>query len=78
MTRVLIADEQAEVRLALRLLLVDLKMDVVGDAADWLTLFGQLATIQPDMLVVDWDLIPGNSSLQGVAGRLVRLRLSSF
>jgi DNA-binding NarL/FixJ family response regulator len=64
MTRVFIADEQAEVRLALRLLLLDLDMDVVGDAADWLTLYGQFAMSQPDMLVVDWDLIPGATSLR--------------
>jgi DNA-binding NarL/FixJ family response regulator len=63
MTRVFLADSQPEVRLALRLLLQDLNMQVVGDAADWLTVLTQAAGTQPDMLVVDWNLIPTNSSL---------------
>ena len=36
-TRVYIADAKPEERFALRLLLLDLKMDVVGEAADWST-----------------------------------------
>lgn len=63
MTRVFLADSQPEVRLALRLLLLDLNMQVVGDAADWLTALNQAAGTQPDMLVVDWSLIPAGNSL---------------
>jgi DNA-binding NarL/FixJ family response regulator len=63
MTRVFLADGQPEVRSALRLLLKDINMQVVGDAADWPTALTQAAGTQPDMLVVDWDLIPINSSL---------------
>ena len=36
MTRVYVADAQHEERSALRLLLLDLNMEVVNEAADWL------------------------------------------
>ncbi len=63
MTRVFLADSQPEVRSAMRLLLQDLNMQVVGDAADWPTTLTEAFGTQPDMLVVDWDLIPPGSSL---------------
>ena len=63
MTRVFLADKQTEVRSALRLLLQDLNMQVVGDVSDWPTALTQAAGTQPDMLVVDWDLIPTDTSL---------------
>lgn len=63
MTRVFLADSQPEVRLALRLLLQDMNMQVVGDAGDWPAALTQAAGTQPDMLVVDWDMIPTGSSL---------------
>lgn len=63
MTRVFLADSQLEIRSALRLVLLDLDMQVVGEAADWPSAMTQAAGTQPDMLVVDWDLIPANSSL---------------
>lgn len=63
MTRVFLADSQLEVRSALRLLLQDLNMQVVGDASDWSAALTQAAGTQPDMLVVDWNMIPTNSSL---------------
>jgi len=63
MTRVFVADKQRELRSAFRLLLLDLNMQIVGDAADWATTLAEAANTDPDMLVVDWDLIPSNSSL---------------
>jgi DNA-binding NarL/FixJ family response regulator len=63
MTRVIIADSQRELRSALRLLLLDLDMQVVGEADNWLTTLVQATVTQPDMVVVDWDLIPTNTSL---------------
>jgi hypothetical protein len=38
MIRVLLAAPQSDVRAALRLLLLDLSMEVVGEAADWPTI----------------------------------------
>jgi DNA-binding NarL/FixJ family response regulator len=63
MTRVFLADSQPEGRSALRLLLLDLNMQVVGEAADWATVLSEAAGTQPDMVVVDWELIPADSSL---------------
>lgn len=58
MTRVLLAAPQPDVRAALRLLLLDLSMQVVGEAADWPTTLALAPQSQPDMLLVDWELIP--------------------
>ena len=60
MTRIYLADAQAEERSALRLLLQDLKMDVVGEAADWITTLAQAPISRTDMLLVDWDLLPNS------------------
>ena len=66
MTRVFLADAQFEERNALRLLLLDLKMEVVGEAADWPTTLMQVPVSRTEMLLVDWDLLPGepNSALE--------------
>ena len=58
MTRVYVADALLEERSALRLLLLDLKMEVVGEAADWLTTLAQAPATCLDMLLVDWALLP--------------------
>ncbi|MBP8949540.1 MAG: response regulator transcription factor [Candidatus Promineofilum sp.] len=63
MTRVFLADSQPEVRSALRIMLLDLHMSVVGEATDWPATLTQAAATHPDMLLVDWDLIPAGSSL---------------
>jgi DNA-binding NarL/FixJ family response regulator len=57
MTRVYLADGKTEERGALRLLLRDLKMDVVGEAADWTTTLAQAPLNHMDMLLIDWDLL---------------------
>jgi DNA-binding NarL/FixJ family response regulator len=63
MMRVFLADSQADVRSSLRLLLQDINMEVVGEAADWPTAIIQASETNPGMLLVDWDLIPPDSSL---------------
>ena len=60
MTRVYLADAQLEERSALRLLLLDLNMEVVGEAADWATTLAQAPVSRADMLLVDWDLLPSS------------------
>ena len=57
MTRVFLADARSEERSALRLLLQDLKMEVVGEAADWPATLAQVPLSSTDMLLVDWDLL---------------------
>lgn len=67
MTQVLLAAPQPNVRAALRLLLRDLGMEVVGEAADWPTTLALAAESRPDMVLVDWELIPmdsGNTLIQ--------------
>jgi len=61
MTRVLLAAPERDVRSALRLLLLDLAMEVVGEAADWPTTIALAPETQPDMLLIDWELIPLDS-----------------
>ena len=58
MTRVYLADSRPEERSALRLLLLDMKMDVVGESADWLTTLAKAPATLLDMLLIDWDLLP--------------------
>jgi two-component system response regulator DesR len=67
MTRVYLADAQREERSALRLLLLDLKMEVVGEAADWTTTLAQAPATGLDMLLVDWDLLPVSLGVQSLA-----------
>lgn len=61
MTQVLLAAPQPDVRAALRLLLLDLGMQVVGEAVDWSTTLALTQETEPDMLLVDWELIPISS-----------------
>jgi DNA-binding NarL/FixJ family response regulator len=58
MTRVFLADAKPEERSALRLLLLDLNMEVVGEGADWATTLAQAPVSRVDMLLVDWELLP--------------------
>ena len=60
MTRVFVADAKPEERSALHLLLLDLKMEVVGEAADWSTTLANAPATRLDMLLVDWDLLPNS------------------
>jgi DNA-binding NarL/FixJ family response regulator len=58
MTRVYIADGRPDELSALRLLLQDLNMEIVGEARDWSTTLAQAPDRSMDMLVIDWDLLP--------------------
>ena len=57
-TRVFLADALTEERSALRLMLLDLNMEISGEAADWPTTLAQAPISRTDMLLVDWDLLP--------------------
>src|SRR5258706_12190451 len=62
MTRVFVSDAKSEERAALRLLILDLMMEVVGEAVDWPTTLVQVPINRVDMLVIDWDLLPNPPS----------------
>jgi DNA-binding NarL/FixJ family response regulator len=66
MTRVFIADAKPEERSALRLLLQDMKMEVVGESSNWEETIEWAPTSKLDMFLVDWDLLPQspNSALE--------------
>ena len=61
MKRIYLADAQIEERSALRLMLLDLNMQIVGEAADWPTTLAQAPATRPDMVLVDWDLVANGS-----------------
>ena len=61
MKRAYLADAQTEERSALRLMLLDLNLQVVGEATDWPTALAQAPGTHPDMVVVDWDLVANGS-----------------
>ncbi len=67
MTRVYVADAKPEERSALRLLLLDLQMDVVGEASDWYTTLTQAPGTCLDMLLVEWSLLPNGYGRQALA-----------
>jgi len=60
MTRVFVSDPKSAERTALRLLILDLKMEVVGEAADWVTTLAQAPVSRAEMLLIDWDLLPNS------------------
>jgi DNA-binding NarL/FixJ family response regulator len=57
--RILLADDEPKVRDALRLILEQLKeVEIVGDVTDAAGLTERLRDLQPDLLLLDWEL-PG-------------------
>lgn len=67
MTRVFLSDAKSQERSALRIVLLDLKMEVVGEAADWTTTLVQLPLSRADILLIDWDLLPADLGVQSLA-----------
>ena len=67
MTRVFLADAQPDERKALRVLLRDLKMEIVGETADWSTTLAKAPTAGLDMLLVDWGILPTDLGVQALA-----------
>ena len=67
MTRVYLADSLIYERSAVRLVLLDLKMTVVGEAADWPTMLADAPATHPEMLLVSWDLLPSDLGVQALA-----------
>jgi DNA-binding NarL/FixJ family response regulator len=63
MTRVYIADAKTEERSALRLVLLDLKMEIAGESSDWATTLVLTPVSRTDILLIDWDLLPNSPTL---------------
>lgn len=62
MIRVYVATAKPEERAALRLMLIDLDQQVVGEASDWFTTLAQAPTTNFNLLLVDWDMLPMNAA----------------
>lgn len=58
MTRLYLADARAEERSSLRLFLMDMDINVVGEGADWATTIAEAPGLDTDILLIDWDLLP--------------------
>ena len=58
MIRVYIADAMLVERSALRLVLLDLNMEIAGEAGNWSTTLAETPICRTDMLMVDWELLP--------------------
>ena len=83
MIRVYIANAKADERSALRLMLHDLNMDVVGEAQDWPTTVAEAPETNFDVLLVDWDLLPMNptanlSALRQACPHAINIILTSY
>ena len=59
MIRVYIADAMLVERSALRLMLLELNMEIAGESSDWSTTVAEVPGCRVDLLVVDWELLPG-------------------
>lgn len=71
MLRVLLADDQTWLRSAMRLLLEqDPEIEIIGEAAEVRSLLAKAFTLQPDLVLLDWEL-PGLTSA-GVGQRVLR------
>lgn len=68
MTRVYIADALPEERSALRLLLIDLHLEVIGEAGNWGNTLAEAPTLRPDMLLIDWAMLPTDTQSAALAG----------
>ena len=59
--RILLADDNAEIRAALRLLLEELGERDISEAADELQLLSVLGQSPVDVILLDWELPEGGS-----------------
>lgn len=62
MTRIYLADAQHKERSALRLLIMDIKMELVGEAANWETTLAQVPGSRADLLLIDWEILPDSAT----------------
>ncbi|MFO8035313.1 MAG: response regulator [Anaerolineales bacterium] len=62
MTRVYLADSRPDELSALRLLVQDMRMEIVGEARDWSTALAQAPDRNVDMLLIDSDLLPNSQA----------------
>ncbi|MGA7194986.1 MAG: response regulator [Anaerolineales bacterium] len=62
MVRVYLADAMFQERSALRLLLLDMDMEIAGEADNCATALAETPKCHTDILIVDWELLSGSSN----------------
>jgi DNA-binding NarL/FixJ family response regulator len=56
--RIIVADQEPSTRSALRMLLAaQTDMDLVGEAADLVELLSEIKANDPDLVILDWDVL---------------------
>jgi len=63
MIRVYLADAMLTERSALRFMLLDLNMEIAGEADNWSTALVETPICHTDILIVDSELLPGSSNI---------------
>jgi len=63
MIRVYLADAMLAERSALRLLILDMNMEIAGEADNWSTALAETPICHTDILIVDSDLLSGSSNI---------------
>jgi DNA-binding NarL/FixJ family response regulator len=64
MIRVYLADAMSHERSALRLMLLDMNMEIAGEADNWSTALAETPIRHTDILIVDWELLLGLSNIR--------------
>jgi DNA-binding NarL/FixJ family response regulator len=75
--RVVVADDQADVRYALRTLLQlakELEAEVVGEVTNTAHLLAQVEVLKPDVLLLDWKL-PGARVIENLRSLYPSMRI---
>ena len=62
MIQVYLATALPTERSALRIMLLDMNMEIAGEADNWLTTLAETPKCGADMLVADWELLPDASN----------------
>lgn len=83
MIRVFIANAKAEERSALRFMMLNLKLEVVGDASDWKTTLVKAPATSFNLLLVDWELLPTDavaslSAMRQACSKAIIVVLTSY
>ena len=64
MIRVYLADAMSHERSALRLMLLDMNMEIAGEADNWSTALAETPICHTDILIVDWELLLRSSNIR--------------
>ena len=64
MIRVYLADAMSHERSALRLMLLDMNMEIAGEADNWSTALAETPICHADILIVDWELLLRSSNIR--------------